>query len=105
MEGLTKKEKVSHIRKMVATDITWTRRAILALYEHQTDDEKNSELTKENNSRGFNSFDATFLSSIAKQLLAGRRLSEKQLVASRKALRKYSGQLLRIAEAKVMGVR
>ena len=100
MEGKTQKEQIAYIRKMVATNIRWTERAVLVLYECQTEDEKTTEETTENNARGFTGYDANFLSSLAKRLLEGRPLTAKQLSSCRKALRKYSGQLWRIAQAK-----
>lgn len=89
-----------YIQEKVATDPRWTKAAILALYECQTADEKNTASTVEHNRRGFNAFDAEFMSSLAEQLLAGRFLSAKQMSVARKKLGKYSGQLLRIAEEK-----
>ena len=89
-----------YVKEMVATDYEWTRRAILALYEFQTEEEKAVGEAKQTNARGFNKFDAEFLSSLAKWILADRMLSTKQLKAARKALVKYSGQLVKIAEAK-----
>jgi hypothetical protein len=46
---------------------------------------------------GFNGFDAEFGTSLAKRLLSGYLLSDKQKVAGRKMIIKYLGQLLKIA--------
>ena len=90
-----------HVKHMVATNRNWAERAILALYGYQTDEEKHAGKVKETNRRGFNKYDTPFLTSLAGQLLNGHQLSQKQLAAARRALGKYSGQLVKIAEAKV----
>jgi hypothetical protein len=79
---------------------------LLALYDCQTADEQDAAETHESNGVGFNSTDANFLSSLAEQVRSHRSgysrypsaLSANQERALRKALRKYSGQLARIAE-------
>jgi SWI/SNF-related matrix-associated actin-dependent regulator 1 of chromatin subfamily A len=68
-------------------------KAILFLYARQTADEQTAESTHHQNAMGFNGLDAQFGSSLAKQLLANRTLSQKQLVAAEKMLRKYKRQL------------
>lgn len=75
----------------------WLYQGLLAVYERQTADEQNSEYSKYNNKVGFSSADSTFLTSIAKQALDRRRLSEKQVEITRKLMLKYSGQLAKIA--------
>jgi len=47
----------------------------------------------EQNGRGFNGVDATFGSSLAQQVLAGRTLTLKQLRAAQQMLKKYTNQL------------
>lgn len=87
-----------YIQKMVSTEPKWTVAAILALYERQTEDEKAEGSAKVYNRMGFNKFDAAFMTSLAEQLLADKFLSAKQLGAAQKVLKKYAGQLLRIAK-------
>lgn len=77
------------------------RKGIVAIYRLQTEEEKVAGETRVDNGVGFNGMDAPFLSSLARQVLQGRNLSEKQLAAGRKALLKYAGQLTRIANGKV----
>lgn len=85
------------IRNKLATDDRWLVRALMAIYKHQTDDEKNSLNTKHYNSVGFNGIDAEFLSSAAQWYQRTGRLSSKQLVHVRRKMMKYSGQLARVA--------
>lgn len=88
---------LSHIRNKVSTDPRWATRALIALYNKQTREEQSIEMTVERNGAGFNALDAEILSSFAKQALAGRRLSQKQLAIAYKKLPKYSVQLYKIA--------
>lgn len=94
------KELVATIKVNVATKQAWAERAIVALFERQTADEQAVSATRENNKIGFNGVDAEILSSFAKQVLWGRKLSEKQLAIAFKKLPKYAKQLATIAEEK-----
>lgn len=90
----------SEIKQKVSSNPAWATRAIEVLFEYQTSSEQEYELTEERNGVGFNAVDAEILSSFAKQILQGRKLTYKQLTIAYKALPKYAGQLLRIAETK-----
>lgn len=89
----------------------WVARGLEVIFEHQTADEQTSETTTHHNGVGFNGVDATLLSSFAKQVKAwkatpegARRfacpLSPRQLELARKKMKKYAGQLARVAEEK-----
>lgn len=73
---------------------------ILHIYDNQTQDEKGSKHTSHQNGIGFNSTDAEFGSSIAKQVINGRSLSPAQLDGKtgtggvRKMMIKYAQQAL-----------
>lgn len=73
-------------------------RALVVLYGKQTSDEKELDMVKHLNSQGFNKVDAPFGSSLARQVLEGENLTLKQVNAARGMLRKYCGQLSRIAQ-------
>jgi hypothetical protein len=75
-------------------------KAILRIYELQTKDEQETNTCHNNNKVGFNGVDAELLSSFAKQILSGRKLSEKQMLYARKKIIKYSSQLTKIANKK-----
>lgn len=72
-------------------------KALLALYQRQTDAEKETHNTNEANGIGFNGVDAPFLSSCAEGVKKYGRLTDKQATSVRKALKKYIGQLVDIA--------
>ena len=69
---------------------------IKLIYSKQTDQEKASEETREHNNVGFNAYDAKFMTSIYKSLEKYGRLTVKQIAASTKVMKKYSGQLARL---------
>ena len=88
-------------------------RALVHLYNRQTEDERESETTKYPNGKGFNGQDAMFMSSLAEQVIQsdrepGFRLSPKQREALRRTLPrgrssrigKYAGQLLLVIKEK-----
>jgi hypothetical protein len=97
------------IREKLETSDKWLFRAVVAIYERQTADEQAAEETRENNGIGFSGVDAAILSSFAKQIMEWNRgestyrtpLSERQTTLARKKMKKYAGQLSRIAAARV----
>lgn len=86
------------IRTLLDTSDRAVARAIAALHQRQTADEQRALQTKERNGVGFNSVDAPFLSSIAVRLPHyNGRMTPRQIAKARTMLRKYAGQLARIA--------
>jgi hypothetical protein len=85
---------VTHVKQQLGSNPAWASKAIVKLYECQTADEQNSQITKEDNGVGFNGTDANILSSFAEQILKGRTLSAKQLAIAFKKLPKYSRQVI-----------
>jgi predicted NAD/FAD-dependent oxidoreductase len=74
--------------------------AVVQLYKRQTADEQRQGVTSHSNGQGFTAIDAQFGTSLAKQILTNEQtkrypqhLSDKQLGAARKMLRKYASQL------------
>jgi hypothetical protein len=94
----TKTARAAHIRKMVSCDARWAVRALVRIYEHQTDDEQRVGETREHNGVGFTGADANILSSFAEQVQRGRQLSEKQMRIVFKRMPKYARQLERISK-------
>lgn len=97
----SKKWTKEEIAAKLADDDAWLIRGLLAIYSKQTDEEKNSDITKVDNGIGFNAFDATILSDMAKQYNRTKFLSKRQLVIVRKCMKKYAGQLTKIANGEV----
>lgn len=91
--------KIEEIKNLLQSNDSMVEKSVLQIYQHQTSDEQTSEHTKHLNGVGFNGFDAEFGSSIAKRLLAGNKLSHKQIAATRKMITKYAKQLTNIANS------
>jgi hypothetical protein len=93
------------IARALEQSSVFVERALVALYELQTPQEKAAEMTAVSNGVGFNAVDAPFLSSLAEQVqrrshvAEGYRLSPKQIMWARKKLKKYGRQLVEIADA------
>ena len=87
------------------TSRLWLIRGLMAIYQRQTELEKETESTLEHNGVGFSSFDDRFLSGMARQVIefeAGRSkygspLSPRQFMVLRQRMEKYAMQLARIA--------
>lgn len=76
-------------------------RGLMVIFALQTASEKESHMTREHNGVGFSPFHAEFLSSLAHQVQRGRSLSPKQTAALRKTMRRYAGQLAKVANGKI----
>ena len=85
------------IREKLKSDPRWILRGSVAIYRFQTDQERASEATLEDNGVGFNGVDAYIMSSFAEQVINGYTLSGKQLAIAQKKIVKYAGQLTKIA--------
>lgn len=95
-------EKISSnfIANKIDTDNRWLERGVLAIWKFQTQTEKFNTATQFNNGVGFNGADGHFLTSLGNILNKGYHLSPKQIIVARKRMKKYVGQLTRIANAK-----
>jgi hypothetical protein len=107
MEKTWTKEEIQS--NLIDNDI-WVYRGVVALYERQTDEEKEIGDTKVRNNAGFNGRDAQIMSSFACQIIDWNDnkfhkfptpLSNKQLGIARKRIMKYSGQLAKIANGEL----
>jgi hypothetical protein len=76
-------------------------RAVYALFERQTSEEQNADMTVHQNGVGFSGCDAEILSSFAKFWKKAGFLTPKQATIARKKLVKYRKQLAEIANEKV----
>ena len=101
----TKKARRAAIVDAIDRSDVFVERAILAIYERQTADEKVVGITTDDNGVGFSGCHSEIGSSFAEQILAnkygnddGRRLSPKQMAVARKIARRYSRQLIEIAD-------
>jgi len=92
---------IQDVREKLGTDINWMRRALVVITEkNQTSDEQASENTIHANGIGWNGVDATILTSFAKQVKKGWKLSDKQVAIAKKKLPKYAKQVLALINEK-----
>jgi hypothetical protein len=68
------------------------REFLLAMYRRQTEDEQDDKATAHRNGQGFNTFDADFLSTVARRAQY-RSLTDAELTCVAKSLKKYAGQI------------
>ena len=90
----------SRVRLLLMNNDRAVERGILAIYDGQTLDEKQSDATRHHNNIGFNAPDARRGSYYARWIRSGRRLTGKHLDKARMIMMKYAGQLVRIIDAK-----
>lgn len=79
----------------------WVERAIVAIYNQQTESEKRVKGTNRHNGVGFNKVDAGFLSDLAESYKQYGGLTEAQIKYGREAIMKYAGQLADIASCDI----
>ncbi len=97
MKEWTKEEIAANMER---SDL-WLMRGLLAIYARQTNQEKDAGAAYERNKAGFTLYDAPICMSIAEQVQAGNTLTEKQLAVIRNRMKKYAGQLAKIANHKI----
>lgn len=96
-----KKDKKKYIQDLLAkkdtVGIEANLRGLLRIFQLQTFAEQVVENTTDWNGVGFTGCDAEFLTSVAKQFIKNKSISENQFKFVQKTMKKYSGQLLKIA--------
>jgi len=94
----------AEIRHKLATDERWVRRALIRLYERQTQSEQSAESTQNHNCKGFAPCDAKWFSRLAVFVTKypKKQLTPKQLALvwrpfkNQPAITKYAGQLMKV---------
>ena len=92
---------VDLVRERMAADDSWVIRGLIAIYRMQTASEQASKSTDVLNGVGFTGVDAAFGSSLAEQAIKRGSLSPKQMIYARRMMKKYAGQLVRIAQGQM----
>lgn len=93
--------KKDEIKQGLEKSDQWINRAILAIYHRQTEDEKSDSDTRYQNGIGFNSADASLLSYYARYIQNKGSLTGHHKEKARKRIKKYSGQLAKIANGEL----
>lgn len=97
---MTQKWTKTTIQSLLISNPAALNKAILKIYERQTEDEQQCDQTIEHNNIGFNGVDANIMSSFARQLKSRGFLSPKQNVIAVKKMQKYWKQILQLIEEK-----
>ena len=90
------------IKQKILTDQRWLERAVVAIYERQTEREQDLFITEDFNERGFNNVDCRTGAFMAQWIQKGNRLSGKWIKIAQKIMPKYANQLAAIANGKEM---
>ena len=98
----TKAQIIDTLRLQLSSKPNQAIKALVVLFNRQTEDEQIEEHTRYYNNVGFNHNDAKFLTSLAKQYISNGHLSEKQMICLMRIIPKYAKQLVEkaIAEGK-----
>lgn len=95
---ITKGKTIEFVKNQLSTSEKWVLRALVKIYEFQTEDEKEHETTHDYNGVGFTGVDGEILTSFAKQYLRKNYLSQKQMAIVFKKMPKYWRQIMSISD-------
>lgn len=101
---ITKGEEKTFVKKRLGTNKAWAIKALLKIYEFQTDTEKEYGETHRYNNVGFTGIDAEILTSFAKQYLRRKFLSPKQMKILYKKMPKYWAQIIKISDKRKLEI-
>lgn len=101
----SKKEIEMAIKTAITTERDRAIKALLRIYEYQTEDEKACGTVDNLNGVGFVGTDAEILTSFCKQYEKRKSLTDKQMSILFKKIGKYAGQLTRQAISKNLYVK
>lgn len=104
-EYKSKKEIEMAIKTAITTERNRAIKAMMRIYEYQTEDEKACSTVENLNGVGFAGTDAELLTSFCKQFEKRKSLSDKQMEILFKKIGKYAGQLTRQAISKNLYVK
>ena len=96
---VTKKAINDFVRNKLKTDEVWAKKALLKIYEFQTQDEKDAGYTRNYNNVGFSGVDGEILSAFAVFFKKRGYLSKKQMAVLKKKIHKYTRQIISVADA------
>jgi hypothetical protein len=100
MDGIkiTKKGLGEFVKFKLQTDMKWSLRALVVVYEAQDDEEKMYSKASKRNKIGFNKVDAKRLTYIAEHFSRYKFLSEKSIETVQRLIPKYWNQILNVCD-------
>lgn len=104
MDGvkITKKGLKDFIKFMVDTNDRWALRALVVIYNEQSDDEKRFGVANRDNGRGFGKVDAGKMCPIAQRYIRYKRLNPYDMIKVHKVMRRYSRQLFDLSNMEIL---
>lgn len=94
----SQKQWESYLKDLVRTNDQALLRAIVLIYDNQTDEEKLKGESIEDNCIGFSKIDAAEMGAIVRKIKAKKQLSKGELAKSRNKMQKYWKQLMIISK-------
>ena len=88
----------SVLKKLLATNEKWTKRALVRIYEAQTNDEKSRGETVHDNGVGFTGNDAKLLTRIAKWYAEKDFIGAGYMAILYRRMPKYAGQIFELPD-------
>ena len=95
------KQWEQYLKQLVKTNDVALLKAIVLIYDNQTDEEKYKGKNVEDNNVGFTKYDAREMSEIALKIKAKIPLSEAEMAKSRNKMQKYWKQLMVISKRRM----
>ena len=97
----TNKQWEQYLKHLVKTNDVALFRAIVLIYNNQTDEEKFKGECVEDNNMGFSKYDVRELSALALKIKSRRPLSEAEIARARNKMPKYWRQLMVISKRRM----
>lgn len=94
----SQKQWEAYLKDLIKTNDNALLKAIVLVYDNQTDEEKSKGESIEDNCIGFSKIDAKEMGDIARKLKAGKTLTKGELAKSRNKMQKYWKQLMIISK-------
>lgn len=95
------KQWEQYIKQLLRTNDAALYKAAVLIYRNQTEEEKIRGESIDHNSIGYNRWDATYMGMIARSVIGGETLSQRQLERVRRILPKYWRQLMAMSKQKL----
>ena len=98
IEGFTRKEIVSFMRWRIRYDWEWTKKAVLTLYNRQTESEKRKGISDQHNDIGFSGYDAPYLTFVAIRINKKEEFDASEKAEIQRIIRRYGEQMVEASD-------
>ena len=99
---ITKKQQITFLKKQLSSNKKWALKALIRIYQFQTDSEQTCGETIEENGVGFSGSHSVILSGIANQVIRYNSISNKQLAIVHRIIPHYARQILNISDVEIL---